>query len=111
MDGFDLDFDCDGDGLGFGWVFPALVVGKLITKAFDSEARPQVFVPPAPAQPQAATAQCQHCRGLFQASFAFCPHCGQKVGPVECEYCGQTLTAQMRYCVHCGGPAPKARRT
>ena len=111
-----MDFDCDCDGFGLGWFFPALIVGKLLSEAFD---RPQPWPatpPPAPqpaaperAAPPVAAAialhECAACRRNVSASFAFCPHCGTRLGPPACRFCGQTLKREMAYCPHCGGPA------
>lgn len=119
---------CGGDW-GFGWIFPAILIGRLISDAFDRpergwpQPRPQPFgsapdkPKPQPSQnpkgeawaqpaaPQAKTAlHCRHCNGDLDPSFTFCPHCGKRVA-LTCRYCGQTLQPDMTYCAHCGGPA------
>lgn len=129
MDGFD-GWDWDGGGhhchgWGFGWLIPALLVGKVISSVIEPEAKrawptpPPVVPPPAP-NPQptqrpeplkasqsggAPMVRCRHCDHDFQKGFAFCPHCGQRVSPTTCQYCGHKLLADAAYCGHCGGPA------
>lgn len=118
---FDFDGDCDGV-FGFGWIFPAFIVGKLIADAFGEPRahpwpQPRPPVQPQPKSPQnpraeawaqpadiQAALRCQHCEGELHPGFAFCPHCGKRVSPVTCRYCNQTLKPGMAYCPHCGGP-------
>ena len=120
---------CGGDW-GFGWVFPAIILGRLISDAFDRPqaggwpqpwppVQPQPCPQPRPqapqnsrgeawAQPAAAEAKstlhCQYCSNDLDPAFAYCPHCGKRVAPPACRYCGQTLKPGMAYCAHCGGP-------
>jgi double zinc ribbon protein len=117
-----------GGGWGFGWIFPALILGRVISDAFDRpqpQGWPQSAWPPVPPQPrpqshqtpkgdawaQPAASQaktslaCQYCNGELDPAFAYCPHCGKRVAPPACRYCGQTLQPGMAYCAHCGGPA------
>jgi len=129
MDGFD-GWDWDGGGhhchgWGFGWLIPALLVGKVISQVMEPEVKsawpapqPPPVVPPPPKSqptpgPQAAsrpasaapTQRCRHCEHDIQKGFAYCPHCGHQVSPTTCQYCGHKLLADVAYCGHCGGPA------
>jgi hypothetical protein len=103
-------------GGGFGWIFPAVILGRLISDAFERPGEPAPLPAPTPqvqaprpAMLASATAArpagaCPSCGGALDAGFRFCPHCGRKVAPPTCAYCGQVLTPEMRYCAHCGGP-------
>lgn len=105
-----------GDDFGLGLIFPAIIVGKVISEIFDQSAAAQSrpVTPPAPAAPRptpaaagpeaAPTARCQHCHGTITDQFAYCPHCGRAISPRVCQYCSQALTPAMRFCTHCGGP-------
>jgi hypothetical protein len=129
MDGFD-GWDWDGighhcHGWGFGWLIPALLVGKVISQVIEPEEKrtwptPPPVVPPTPKSSQApepqpsprpasqsgsALAHCRHCDRDIQKGFAYCPHCGRQVSPTNCQYCGHKLLAEAAYCGHCGGPA------
>ncbi|MGH2521430.1 MAG: zinc ribbon domain-containing protein [Anaerolineales bacterium] len=109
--------DCDGDW-GLGWIFPALLLGRLISDSIPRQTGwphppppqpapqpPQQSRPPAPARAETTAALgCRHCHHALQPEFAFCPGCGQRVAPPTCRYCGQTLKRDMAYCTHCGGP-------
>lgn len=116
-----MDCDSGGDwGFGFGWIFPAFIIGKLISDAFDRRApaqpayappptapaaSPHVAAPPAAAHAApASTIACQHCGQASDTRFAFCPHCGHKLSPAACRYCGQQLNPALRLCGHCGAP-------
>lgn len=112
-----MDFDCDCDGFGIGWIFPVMIVGKILGEVFDRP-RPTAWpYPPPPQAPpadnppaRAATATlngvaCSGCNRSVSADFQFCPHCGTRVAPPSCRYCGQQLDKKMAYCPHCGGPA------
>ncbi len=118
-----------GWGGGIGWLFPALIVGKILGEAFDNPqqqqpwggAQPWPWQPPQPQpapkpqpQPQAqprptaapanATLRCANCGGAVTSQFAFCPHCGWRLYPPACLYCGQTLDPKATHCTHCGAP-------
>ncbi len=118
-----------GWGGGIGWLFPALIVGKILGEAFDnpqqqqpwggtqpwSPQRPQPQPAPQPQpQPQAqprptaapatATLRCVNCGGAVTSQFSFCPHCGWRLYPPACLYCGQTLDPKSTHCDHCGAP-------
>ena len=114
--------DCGG-GWGFGWFLPALILGRVISDAFDRprgwpnpphqqfpvpQPQPQPQTQPRPAapasQPGRAALHCQNCNGALNAEFAFCPQCGARVAPPACRYCGQALKPEMAHCPNCGGP-------
>jgi hypothetical protein len=118
-----------GGNLGFGWFFPALIVGKMIGDAVQhSQGQPWPPVvhqpwpqtPPAPQtptapQPQATPAQskvnavCANCGEAVNSEFGYCPRCGKRLGPAPCRYCGQTLDPKLTHCAHCGAPALQRR--
>ena len=99
-----------------GWFLPALIVGKILVKAFDNQQSPAVGnpqpVPPPQPQPQPrpvtaplnSTPRCANCGGAVTPQYAFCPHCGRRLEPPACRYCGQTLDAKASHCTHCGAP-------
>lgn len=55
-----------------------------------------------PQQPQAAPKMvyCSRCAKKFDATMAFCPHCGSKYNP--CPNCGTDNPETARRCVNCG---------
>ena len=110
-----------GGGFGLGWIFPALLVGRVLSEAFDRPAdpAPPINWPPAagplpldatqPNRAVRATAApaivtCQGCGRQIASSYAVCPECGTRVSPAACRYCGQTLQPNQAMCAHCGGP-------
>jgi RNA polymerase subunit RPABC4/transcription elongation factor Spt4 len=113
-----------GQRSGFGFFFPALLIGRLIAEAASSSQRrpgwaqdsAQPASPgsaaeapgsgPRPNLPQmaAGAAACPGCHAALGPGFRFCPHCGRKLAPAACRYCGQALTPPARYCGTCGAP-------
>ena len=109
-----------GGGWGLGWIFPAMIVGQAISRAFDqpAEAAPPSNWPPhptlpfpAPTPPKTAVAAvtpasvtCQGCGRQVGGNFTFCPECGERVTPAVCRYCGQMLQSGKGLCAHCGAP-------
>jgi hypothetical protein len=130
-----------GGGMGHmgGWVFPALILGRIVQEVFDQQSRqqtggsswPQPNVPPifqSPTQPQSPagpppspwgaseakpvmkTTKCVNCDQPVSAGYAFCPHCGRSVSKRECAYCSRDIPAGAERCVGCGAPAGYAKR-
>ncbi|MEO6626898.1 MAG: zinc ribbon domain-containing protein [Burkholderiaceae bacterium] len=105
-----------GGGWGLGWIFPAWIVGQVISQAFDQTAEaPPSNWPPVPAPPfPAETAQapavqptkvtCQGCGTQVTGTLPFCPVCGDRLSPAACRYCGQKLQTEGGLCLHCGAP-------
>ena len=112
-----------GGGFGLGWIFPALLVGRVIQEAFDRPPEPAAPIPWPPHQsawPQqpagpleatqphpaltATNITCQGCGRQVASSHTFCPNCGTRLTPAACRYCGQMLKTGEAMCAHCGGP-------
>jgi hypothetical protein len=108
-----------GGGWGLGWIFPAWIIGQVISQAFNpppAEAPPSNW-PPHPMQPFTAQTveatqpvaavkrvTCQGCGTQTVGSVTFCPECGERLSPAACRYCGQKLPAEGGLCAHCGAP-------
>jgi hypothetical protein len=110
---------------GFGWIFPALIVGKMIGEALEQPQRqawPQPWpqTPPAPQpQPQplpqtrpltmSGAGTCANCGEAVRPEYGYCPRCGKRLAGAVCRYCGQRLDPKATECTHCGAPAPLQR--
>ncbi len=104
-------------GGGFGWFLPALLLGRLFSDGPRAYGWPY---PPQPApgpwgtpqqspQPQTTQAapktriRCENCAAEVDGTYAYCPHCGEKVAQRACRYCGQALEPGAKHCGYCGG--------
>jgi hypothetical protein len=115
-----------GGGMG-GWVFPALILGRIVQEVLEQKSRqqpggsswPQPQTPTAPppspwgsseAKPVEKTTRCVNCDQEVKAGYAFCPHCGRSITKRECAYCSRDIPPGAERCIGCGAPASFARR-
>lgn len=113
-------------GMG-GWVFPALILGRIVQEVLEQQSRqasggsswrqPQAPAGPPPSpwgtdesKPAEKTVRCVNCAQEVRAGYAFCPHCGRSFTKRECAYCSRDIPAGAERCLGCGAPAGFARR-
>ncbi len=112
-------------GWGGGWVFPAMILGRILQEALNQQTPPPGPGPqPFPGRPvpqpggpiptpfgqtpppaEDKTVQCANCLLEVKAGFAVCPHCGRSVNKRECRYCGRETPLEQNSCLGCGAPA------
>jgi len=101
--------DCGG-GWGFGWIFPAVILGRLISDAFD---RPQAGGwpqpwPPVQSQPRPQPQPFGSAQDKPQspqnpkAEAWGQPAASQAKTTLACQYCNGDLDPAFAYCPHCG---------
>jgi len=126
-----------GGGMG-GWVFPALILGRIVQEVLEQQARqqsggsawpppsvPPLFQSPEPqaptgpppspwgsseAKPVETNTRCVNCEQEVRAGYAFCPHCGRSIIKRECAYCSRDIPAGAERCTGCGAPAGHVKR-
>ena len=57
-----------------------------------------------PTAPEEGVPHCLYCGGTLPGhrTVTFCPHCGQRQGPVTCPACHSEVEPGWRHCVSCG---------
>lgn len=102
---------------GGGWVFPAMIIGRLLQEALEQSSRggwPQPETPPPPARPSAPEAPRPTPAAASTTAWSE-SIVGQTGRPAsqsaprrECRYCGRDLPGDVRQCLGCGAPTFRA---